>query len=345
MSIRTAASRPVARLASALLLGAAVLSAGAAQAAEVVVRAGYIPVLGAAQAFIIDKQGWDKEAGFDLQLTQFDSGPNMIQALASGTLEGYVAGVGPLIVARAQGIGVRVVASTAVEELVVAAGPDLAAAAKGGNAAKAIADLSAKLGRPVKLATQPAGSIPNTVLQYWLWRVAGVDKSKVELVPMGIDATQQALLAGAVDGATVREPALTIIRDRLPAVSVLAYGKDMIENQPGTVVGVSEELATKHPEVVQKLVDLTVRATKLIQQDPATAAKAVEQVLGRGLIDAKTMQRALTSPASRFSVDPRSIVEKTKLIQDFQVEIGVLKKAEPVDGLFDASFFDKSPKG
>jgi len=96
---------------------------------------------------------------------------------------------------------------------------------------------------------------------------------------------------------------------------------------------------------VQKLVDLTVRATKLIQQDPATAAKAVEQVLGRGLIDAKTMQRALTSPASRFSVDPRSIVEKTKLIQDFQVEIGVLKKAEPVDGLFDASFFDKSPKG
>ena len=33
----------------------------------------------------------------------------------------------------------------------------------------------------------------------------------VEIVPMGIDATQQALLTGAVEGATIREPAVTIV--------------------------------------------------------------------------------------------------------------------------------------
>ena len=46
----------------------------------------------------------------------------MIQALASGTLDVYVAGVAPLGVARSKGIDIRVVTATAVEEMTVAAG-------------------------------------------------------------------------------------------------------------------------------------------------------------------------------------------------------------------------------
>ena len=50
----------------------------------------------------------------------------MIQALASGTIDVYVAGIAPLAVARSKGIDVRVVAATAVEEMVFVAGPKLA---------------------------------------------------------------------------------------------------------------------------------------------------------------------------------------------------------------------------
>ena len=85
-------------------------------------RVGIIPILGAAPVIVLDKEGWAKAAGLDLQFTTFESGPNMIQALASGTLDVYVAGVAPLAVARAKGIDVRVVAATAVEEMVVVAG-------------------------------------------------------------------------------------------------------------------------------------------------------------------------------------------------------------------------------
>ena len=315
-----------------------------AQAADpVVVRAGYIPVLGAAAAFVIDNQGWDKENGFDLQLKQFDSGPNMIQAVASGTLDVYVAGIAPVIVARGKGVGIKVVAATAVEELVVAAAPELAKTP--GTPAQAIAALSKKLGRPLRLATQPAGSVPNTMLQYWLWEVAKVDKAHVELVPQGIDATQQALLAGAVDGAIIREPALTIITERNPAVKVLAYGGDILKNQPGNVVALTDDFTSKHPDIAQKLVELTVKATELLKTDRKLAIEAVESAIGKGLIPGPILDKALSSKAVQFATDPGAIIEQTATVQDYQVKLGTVKQALPVADIFDQSYYQKAVAG
>ena len=82
----------------------------------------------------------------------------------------------------------------------------------------------AAAGAPARLATQPAGSVPNTTLQHWLWEVGKVDKADVTVVPMGIDATQQAVLVGAVEGATVREPAVTIVQGRDPSIKLVALG-------------------------------------------------------------------------------------------------------------------------
>lgn len=316
---------------------------GSAQAADpVVVRAGYIPVLGAAQAFVIDNQGWDLQNGFDLQLKQFDSGPNAIQAVASGTLDAYIAGVAPVVVARGKGVGIRVVASTAVEELVVAAGPDLAKT--GGSPAQAIEALSKKLGRPLKLATQPAGSVPNTFLQYWLWEVAKVDKQYVELVPQGIDATQQALLVGAVDGAIIREPALTIITGRNPEVKVLAYGQDILKNQPGNVIALTDDFTSKHPDIAQKLVELTAKATDVLKKDKKVAVAAIEAAIGKGLVPAAIIEQALSSPAVKFNTDPASILKETALVQDYQVKLGTVKEATPVEQIFDLSYYQKLKK-
>ncbi|WP_245431021.1 ABC transporter substrate-binding protein, partial [Rhodoplanes roseus] len=97
-----------------------------AQAAPVKLRVGVIPILGAAPIFVADREGWLKAAGLDVSFTTFESGPNMIQALASGTIDVYVAGVAPLIVARSRGIDVRVVTATAVEEMTFVATGKLA---------------------------------------------------------------------------------------------------------------------------------------------------------------------------------------------------------------------------
>jgi len=311
--------------------------------AQTQVRVGVIPVLGVAPIFVVDKEGWAREAGFDLKFTTFESGPNMIQALASGTLDVYVAGVAPLGVARSKGIDIRVVTSTAVEEMTVAAGAKLAPSFKPGVApAQALKDFRAATGKPARLATQPPGSVPHTTLVHWLTQVIKADKADYEIVPMGIDATQQALLTGAVDGATIREPTDTIVQQRDPRIKLVALGGEMFPNQPGTVVAFSGAFLTKNQAGVQKLVDALVKADKLIKADPKRVAPFVEAALGKGLIDAATIEKALTSPASKFTADPRVIMEATAKMQSFQVSIGTLEKDVPLDGLFDTSFYEKA---
>jgi NitT/TauT family transport system substrate-binding protein len=248
-------------------------------------------------------------------------------------------------VARARGVDVKVVASTATGENVFVAGPRLAPLfAPGGTPAQAFARYRAQAGRPARLATQPAGSVPNTTLQHWLWEVAKADKADVEIISMGIDATQQAVLADAVEGAIVREPALTIIQSRNPAVKLIAGGDELFPGQPGTVVAVSGAFLARHEAAVQALVNGVVRGAGLIGRDPARAAPHVGAILGRGIVAPELIIRALTSPASRFVVDPQAIVEPTKAMQAYQVKLGSLQQEAPLDALFEPRFFQRAPK-
>ena len=326
------------------VVAASLALAAPAFAQSVPVRVGVIPVLGASQLFVVDNL--KLAPGLDLKFTTFESGPVMIQALASGSIDIYVAGVAPLGVARSKGIDVRVLTATAVEEMTVAAGPKLAPYfANGAKPADAFKKFKADTGKAARLATQPPGSVPHTTLAYWLNNATKTDKADVEIVPMGIDATQQALLAGAVDGATIREPTDTIVTQRDPRIKIVALGGEMFPDQPGTVVAVAGAFVAKNPQGVQALVDAVVKATEIIKTDPKRAAPAIEAALGKGIVDTDTIVKALASPASKFIADPRTIMDATKKMQTYQVSIGTLDQDVPLDGLFDPSFFVKANDG
>jgi NitT/TauT family transport system substrate-binding protein len=327
-----------------LAMAATVLASASAFAQQpVTVRIGYIPVLGATPIFVAEKEGFGKAAGLDFKFTTFESGPNMIQALASGTLDVYVGGVAPLGVARSKGIDVKVITATAVEEMTVAAGPTLAPFfAPGVSQADAFKAFRAKLGRPAKLATQPGGSVPHTTLSHWLNVATKTDKADVQVIEMGIDATQQALLAGAVDGATIREPTVAIVQTRDPRIKLVALGGDMFPDQPGTVVAVSGAFAAKNPQAVQAIADGIVKAIDLIKKDPKRTAPYIGAALGKGIVSDAIIEKALASPATKFVADPRVIIDATKKMQTYQVSIGTLDKDVPLDGLFDPSYYLKS---
>jgi NitT/TauT family transport system substrate-binding protein len=308
-----------------------------------VIRAGYIPVIGSAAAFVIDGLGWDKENGFDLQLQKFDSGPNMAHAFAFGALDAYIAGIAPVIIAKSQGLDLTVVAALAIDELVVTAGPQLAALP--GKPAAAIAALSKKLGRPVRFGVQPSGSVPQTMLLYWLQERAKVDMAHVALVPMGIEATQHALAAYEVDAAIIREPALTIVRERDPQIRPLAYGGEIMANQPGNVAGLSGSFIAKYPDVARRFVGLLERATHLLQNDPKAAAAAADIALGRGLIPLPLLEKAVRSKAAHFVSDPQIIAPQVMILQDFQIKQGLLKEPVPLQELFDFSIYRERTGG
>ncbi|GBU19442.1 MULTISPECIES: ABC transporter substrate-binding protein [Methylobacterium] len=325
---------------AALALPAAALAQEGA-ASSVPIRIGAIPVLGAAPIFVAEREGWLAEAGLKPTIALFDSGPNAVQAAASGTLDVYVAGITPAAIGRGRGVDLRVVAATAVGENVLVAGAKLAALAGDGTPpATAFRRFREQTGRPARIATQPPGSIPYTNLAYWLRELHKVDPADVQIVTLGIDAAQQAILSGAVDGATVREPGLTIIRERNPGIRLIAGGNDLFPGQPGTVVAVRGAFLEQNPAAVRGLVRAIARAVDLLKREPERAVPAVEVALGKGIVTRETLARALASPATQFAADPAGIVQSTQAMLAFQATLGLGDAAPSTEGLFDPRFFE-----
>jgi len=328
-----------AAVASALLAASPV----AAFAEAIKIRTAVIPVLGSAPLFVADREGWLKAAGLDLAITTFESGPNAIQAAASGSIDLYVAGITPVATGRTKGIDFRVVAATAIDENVLVSGAKLKSFFKEGvKAADAFKAFKAEAGRPAKISTQPPGSVPSTNLTYWLFELQHVDPADVQIVPMGIDATQQAILAGAVEAATVREPTLTIIQQRNPQITLLASGEELFPGQPGTVVAVASAFAEKHPEAVTAIVEAVARAIEKIKKDPDGSLPAIEAALSKGIVDPALLHKSLSSPAVNYVSDPKAILGPTKAMLEYQVKVKTLPEAPDIAKLFDTSFYEKA---
>ena len=323
------------------LLGALICGSAGAQAQAVKVRVAYVPVVGAAPMLVLDAAGWAREAGLDIALTKFDSGPPAISGLASGAIDALAIGLAPIAVARAKGLDVRVVSAMANGGSAFVATPGLQQAfdAEAGDPARAFAAFRARNGRAAKLATTPPGGVPNVALNHWLFRLNAVARADVQIVPLGIDAIQQAILTGAVDGATVLEPALTIALGRDPRLKALATASEMFKDIPGVALAVSGAFSGAHPEAVDKIVALVARASAFVVADRTAAAASVQPVLGGGLVDKSVIAKALASNATTFVADPRIIAEPARRMFEYQAEIGDFDKAPSTDGLIDSSVF------
>ena len=325
-----------------VLLGAAALGALAASPARAAttLRVAYIPILAMAQLFVIQAEGWAKAAGLDLVTTDFSSGPAMVQALASGRFDAAYIGIGPTMVARAHGVDLKVVAANGIDQnALLARGAFAAAWAKEASPAAAFAAFHKAAGRPVRIATLPKGAVPDTVLHYWLFEVAHIAPADVQVLGFGESRVQQALLAGSVDAACILEPALTLVTERDPTARVLLRGGAMFPGQPGAVLAVTERLIASNPAAVRTLVELHIRATKLLHDHPHRAAADLEKTMGKGLLTKETLFKAVTSPSTVPIADPRAIIAATEKLNAYQASLNHMGKLADVPGLFDPSFY------
>ena len=329
------------RVAAGLAMALGVAAGLQPAQAQTTLKVAYIPILPMTQLYVMEGEGWTKEAGLALELTKFSSGPAIVQAIANGDFDVMYFGIGPAMVSRAKGVPIKVVASNVVEQIaLIGQGALNEHIAKAGSPADGIRAFTEATGRKPKIASLPKGSVPDTVFRHWLLEVAGLSLDDVEIVGMGSDKVQQAVLTRAVDAASILEPVVTIIQERLPDAEIIVSGGEMLKNQPGAVVAVRESALADKREAVEALVALHVRATELIVRDPKKAAAHIQAFIGAGLVPIETMERAVTSKISNFVADPHAIVEATKVMHDFSLSIGALKEPVPLDELFDTSLYD-----
>jgi NitT/TauT family transport system substrate-binding protein len=317
-----------------------VLTSLRAHAEPVKVDIAYVPFVNIAQLFVMDAEGWAKEAGIELKLTRFTSGPALVQALASGKFDATYMAVSPVVVAKTAGIDLRIVASTGIEPVSFIGTGSLAKAfAMSASPAEAFALFRKTNGRPARIAALPKGTIPDTALRYYL-ATNKVPENTVQIIGQGAEQVLQSTLAKVVDGAAMPEPVLTIVLRKDPTARVLANGKQLMPGHPGFVLSVREPFAKAHPETVRKLVELNSRATLLIRSDPRRAARDVLRYMGQGLIDEDLMAAALSSPYNPISDDLVPIVASTDKMQTWNVQIGAQTRTLAAPDLFDLSFFN-----
>jgi NitT/TauT family transport system substrate-binding protein len=331
--------RRIALTVLAMVASLALLSR-AALAETVTVDVGYLPFVTVAQLFVMDAEGWAKDAGIDLKLTKFNAGPALVQALASGKFDATYMAVSPVVVARAGGIDLKIVASDGIESVsLVGNGALVDAYAKTSSPAEAFAKFHKENGRPAKIAALPKGTIPDTAIRYYL-AANKVAQEDVQILGQGEEQVRQSVLAKAADGASMPEPVITIVLQKDPTAKVLANGKQLMPGHPGFVLSLRESFIKTHPETARKLVELNSRATELIKNDPKRAAHDVLQYMGKGLIDEEVMVAALSSPYNPISDDPNLLLASTDTLQDFQLQIGAQSKKVPTAELFDLSFYN-----
>lgn len=300
---------------------------------------GYMPILPVSQLFVGIENGWLEDSGIKARLVSFQNGPAMVQALLAGQLDVAHVGIGPAMVARAKGADIKVVASSIVEQISFIGLESLTPFFNDGDATTAFKRFEQTNGRKPVITTFPVGSVPQTVLQYWLQRKLGIDDSNIDIIYQGAAQVQQALLTGAVDGAMILEPAVSIVASRVPSAKVLASGEELFPGQPGAILAVRESLIAEHPELVQAMVDSHQKATVLLNNDPETAGVSVQKYVGGGRLKQELVVQAIHNSNKRFVADPNYILDGTREMHDFQNDIGTLKAPVNIDELFDLKFY------
>jgi NitT/TauT family transport system substrate-binding protein len=330
-------------VAAAIVAAVLNLAAPTRAQAETTLEMAYMPIVPCSQLFVMEGMGWTKEAGLNLELTRFPNGPAIVQAIASGKMDTMCFGIGPAMVTRGKGIKLKVIAAGIVEQIGVIAQGDLVGYFDKYPAKEALMKFTADKGRKVKIASFPKGSVPDTVTRHWLLEMLGMELNDVELIGMGAARVQQALLSRSVDAAGILEPIMTIVESKLEGAKVVARAKEMMPGQPGSTIAVREEVLAEHRAAIVKLVELHIRATELLLNNPEKAAPHVKNFVAKGLLEEEIILKALKSPSSNFRADPGSIVKETAYMAEFQKSKKIKTKVS-TDGLIDTSVYEEAKK-
>jgi len=287
------------------------------------VTVGYFPNVTHAPALVADAEGFlTRRIGSGKVSTRaFNAGPDVIQALFSGSLDIAYVGPNPTITAYAQsqGAAIRVIAGAASGGAALVVKPSIT---------------SAQQLKGAKLATPQLGNTQDVALRYWLstqgFRTTTEGGGDVRITPQKNAAALQAYASGQLDGAWVPEPYAT---------QFAALGAHVLVDEktlwPGgrfvtTNIVVRTQFLTAHPETVRAFLEADLDALDLIAKAPAKAQQDVVAQIGR--LTGQPPRAGDVAKAWQnltFTADPLAATLKTSA--DHAAAVGLLPN-KPGDG-------------
>ena len=291
-------------------------------------------------AHIANQKGWYKEEG--LGVTSYENyvtGMALVAALSRGDVDAAYICLIPAINARANAnVPIKIVAGVHKYGYGFIVNPEKI---------KTIDDLK-KPG--IRIGCTREGSPVDALLHKMLEKYH-LDKKQIlkKVRRMNPPKLLLALKMGQLDAVFICEQFPSMAEEL--GLKVFLTAEDLWPNMEGSVLVVREELLGEHPDIVEKLVKVTERATQFINEHPEEAAEIVAgglRVSGKKIFPIKAI-----GAASRFTITPSSILRSltTRLVNttdidpreiqktiDVCMELGYLKESFNAEDFIDLRF-------
>ncbi len=264
-----------------------------------------LPVVQALPFYLALDKGYFKEAGIEVELTQFEAPNQIVDALLSGKAD-FTTPSGAMGI-----LGIAESKNPGKLKIYMADGgdtetPNDSLLVKNDSSVSSFTDLKGK-----KLGILP-GIQWRTIAKYLLAR-SGLDSEKdvvlVELSP-GLQTT--ALGSGEIDALLAIEPMATIVKEKNIGKEVVFAPTTAIANPfyPGAGA-VSVEFANKYPEATIKVMSILARAVTEIRERPEEARQYLK---GHTPLEDDLVAQA---PVLRFRMFNELTDEEIKSVQKF----------------------------
>jgi len=293
----------------------------------------------AACAYISQDKGWFEEEG--LNLTAYESyvtGMALASALARGDIQvAYLCLVPAINVYANAKVPIKIVAGTHKYGYGLVVNPEKI---------KSVKDLE-KPG--IRLGCVREGGAVDVLLHKTIDKY-NLDEKKIlnNIQRMNPPKQVLAIKTGQLDAAFLPEQWVTMAEDF--GFKMLLMSQDVWPEMQGSVLVVKEELIRDHPEVVEKLVKISQKATDWINQYPQEAAEIVARQLqeaGGSLfpveiadiatkteITPEVLLRSMNRLEYTINIDP-TVVQETI---DYVTHLGYIKSSFKAEDILDLSF-------
>lgn len=266
------------------------------------------------------------KVGAKVEWVEFQSGPPMIEAMASNHLDFAGMGNMPPIAAQAAGIDFKIISQ------ILSGKNNVAIIVPQNSSIKSVSDLKGK-----KVAVTKGSNAYNFL--YRLLDENGLKDSDLSVIQLQPDETQPSFENGKVDAWAVWDPYITLntLTDK---ARVLVDGESALILSPSFQL-VRGEFAKQHPELVTLYLEVLEKA-RLWEQDNKDEAYdryAKERSISLDVV--KGIQERSTSINTPISDDVIAEQQKTA---DFQFQLGTIRKEIKVADVFDNSFIKQALK-
>lgn len=275
---------------------------------------------------------YSEKMGVNVHWRAFGNGNEMSRAMASGDVQiAYSQGLVPYVVAVSGGLPLKLVG---VAVSYAEADNCVVSDASGITRANA-GDLEGR-----KVAT-PIGNVTHYKLLRMLDHL-GVDASKVDMVQMtGADAAAALVRGDVVMGCAFGGPLRRMKETGKELMS--AAEQETIGIRLFDVVSVTEEFATKYPEMVRQFMQISDAANKAYRTDPDKYVATISKAAGMELAATRDMLAMFSFPTAEEQASDAwlggTVQDFTKQVADFFVAHGQMDKAlDDYSGAIDASY-------